>query len=93
MSFELRFDKKKRAFTLSNGQYKYSNTVNDEVIKIVTLNTLPIQRRLYFCKDGFEKYIAERALSWREISANNARLLCWYGRPNSKKTTPRHYNS
>ena len=35
MSFELRFDKKKRAFTLSNGQYEYSNIVNDEVIKIV----------------------------------------------------------
>lgn len=59
MSFELRMDKKKRAFTLSSGQYEYSNTVNDEVIKIVTLNTLPIQRRLYFCKDGFEKYIVE----------------------------------
>lgn len=58
MSFELRFDKRKRAFTISNEQYEYSNTVNDEVIKIVTLNTLPIQRRLYFCKDGFEKYIA-----------------------------------
>lgn len=58
MSFELRFDKNKRAFTLSNGQYEYSNTVNDEVIKIVTLNTLPIRRRLYFCKVGFEKHIA-----------------------------------
>lgn len=58
MSFELKLDKRKRAFTLLNGQYEYSNTVNDEVIKIVTLNTLPIQRRLYFCKDGFEKSIS-----------------------------------
>ena len=58
MSFELKLDKRKRAFTLLNGQYEYSNTVNDEVIKIVTLNTLPIQRRLYFCKDGFEKFIS-----------------------------------
>lgn len=58
MSFELKLDKRKRAFTLLNGQYEYSNTVNDEVIKIVTLNTLPIQRRLYFCKDGFKKFIS-----------------------------------
>ena len=43
MSFELRLDKKKRAFTLSRGQYEYSNTVNDEVIKIVTLDTLSLR--------------------------------------------------
>ena len=48
MSFELRIDKNKRAFTLSNRQYEYSNTINDEVIKIVTLNTLPLRRRLCF---------------------------------------------
>ena len=47
MSFELRFDKKKRAFTLSSEQYEYLNTVNDEVIKIVTVNTLSLRRRLF----------------------------------------------
>lgn len=46
MSFELRIDKNKRAFTLSNGQYEYSNTVNDEVIKIVTLDTISLRRRM-----------------------------------------------
>lgn len=46
MSFELRFDKKKRAFTLSNGQYEYSNTVDDEVIKIVSINTSSLRRRM-----------------------------------------------
>ncbi len=50
MSFELRVDKSKRAFTLSEEQYEYSNTVNDEIIKIVTLNTLPLRRRMYFTK-------------------------------------------
>lgn len=51
MSFELRIDKNKRAFTLSEEQYEYSNTVNDEVIKIVTLNTLPLRRRMCFTKE------------------------------------------
>lgn len=46
MSFELRMDKKKRAFTLSGGQYEYSNTVNDEVIKIVTINISFLRRRM-----------------------------------------------
>lgn len=54
MSFELRIDKNKRAFTLSNGQYEYSNTVNDEVIKIVTLDTLPLRRRLYFTQEHLD---------------------------------------
>lgn len=54
MSFELRIDKNKRAFTLSNGQYEYSNSVNDEVIKIVTLDTLPLRRRLYFTQDHID---------------------------------------
>lgn len=54
MSFELHFDKKKRAFKLSNGQYEYSNTVNDEVIKIVTLNTLSLRRRLFITKENFD---------------------------------------
>ena len=54
MSFELRLDKKKRAFTLSNGQYEYSNTVNDEVIKIVTLDTISLRRRLFFTKEHIE---------------------------------------
>ena len=47
MSFELRLDKKKRVFTLSSGQYEFSNTVNDEVIKIVTVNSLSLRRRLF----------------------------------------------
>lgn len=51
MSFELRLDKKKRAFILSNGQYEYSNTVNDEIIKIVTLDTISLRRRLFFTKE------------------------------------------
>lgn len=54
MSFELRMDKKKRAFTLSNGQYEYSNTVNDEVIKIVTLNTLSLRRRLCITRENVD---------------------------------------
>ena len=54
MSFELRFDKKKRAFTLSSGQYEYSNTVNDEVIKIVTVNTLSLRRRIFFTKEHLD---------------------------------------
>ena len=54
MSFELRLDKKKRAFTLSSGQYEYSNTVNDEVIKIVTLDTISLRRRLFFTKEHIE---------------------------------------
>ncbi len=51
MPFELRIDKNKRAFTLSNGQYEYSNSVNDEVIKIVTLDTIPLRRRMCFTQD------------------------------------------
>lgn len=54
MSFELRIDKNKKAFTLSNGQYEYSNTVNDEVIKIITLDTLPLRRRLYFTQEHLD---------------------------------------
>lgn len=54
MSFELRIDKNKRAFTLSNGQYEYSNSVNDEVIKIVTLDTLPLRRRMYFTQEHLD---------------------------------------
>lgn len=54
MSFELRFDKKKRAFTLSGGQHEYSNTVNDEVIKIVTFDTISLRRRLFFTKEHIE---------------------------------------
>ena len=46
MSFELRMEKKKRAFTLSSGQYEYSDTVNDEVIKIVTINISSLRRRM-----------------------------------------------
>ena len=53
MSFELRIDKK-RAFTLSNGQYEYSNTVNDEVIKIVTLDTIPLRRRMCFTQEHID---------------------------------------
>lgn len=51
MSFELVIDKKKRAFTLSKGQYEYSSLVNDEIIKIVTLNVLPLRRRLIISKE------------------------------------------
>ena len=51
MSLELRLDKKKRAFTLTSGQYEYSNTVNDEIIKIVTLDTLSLRRRLYITRE------------------------------------------
>lgn len=54
MPFELRIDKNKRAFTLSNGQYEYSNTVNDEVIKIVTLNTKPLRRRICITKEHLD---------------------------------------
>lgn len=54
MSFELRLDKKKRVFTLSSGQYEYSNTVNDEVIKIVTLNTLSLRRRLCITRENVD---------------------------------------
>lgn len=54
MSFELRIDKNKRAFTLSNGQYEYSNTINDEVIKIVTLDTIPFRRRMFFTQDHID---------------------------------------
>lgn len=54
MSFELRMDKKKRAFTLSNGQYEYSNTVNDEVIKIVTLDLISLRRRIFFTKEHID---------------------------------------
>ena len=54
MSFELRMDKKKRVFTLSSGQYEYSNTVNDEVIKIVTLDTISLRRRIFFTKEHID---------------------------------------
>lgn len=54
MSFELRFDKKKRVFTLSSEQYEYSNTVNDEVIKIVTFNTLSLRRRLCITRENID---------------------------------------
>lgn len=54
MSFELRMDKKKRAFTLSSGQYEYSNTVNDEVIKIVTFDMIPLRRRLYITRENVD---------------------------------------
>ena len=54
MSFELRLDKKKRAFTLSRGQYEYSNTVNDEVIKIVTLDTLSLRRRICITREHID---------------------------------------
>lgn len=51
MSFELVIDKKKRAFTLSKGQYEYTNSVNAEIIKIVTLNVVPLRRRLIISKE------------------------------------------
>ena len=54
MSFELIMDKKKRAFTLSSGQYEYSDTVNDEVIKIVTLNTLSLRRRIFITRENVD---------------------------------------
>lgn len=54
MSFELRIDKNKRAFTLSRGQYEYSNSVNDEVIKIVTFDTIPLRRRMCFTQDHID---------------------------------------
>lgn len=54
MSFELRLDKKKRVFTLSSGQYEYSNTVNDEVIKIVTLDTISLRRRLCITRENID---------------------------------------
>lgn len=54
MSFELRMDKKKRAFALSSGQYEYSNTVNDEVIKIVSINTSSLRRRMYITQEHIE---------------------------------------
>lgn len=54
MSFELRFDKNKKVFTLSSGQYEYSNTVNDEVIKIVTLDTLSLRRRMCFTQEHLD---------------------------------------
>lgn len=54
MSFELRMDKKKRAFTLSSGQYEYSNTVNDEVIKIVSINTSSLRRRMCITRENVD---------------------------------------
>lgn len=54
MSFELRLDKKKRAFALSSGQYEYSNTVNDEIIKIVTLDLISLRRRIFFTKEHID---------------------------------------
>ena len=54
MSFELRMDKKKRVFTLSGGQYEYSNTVNDEVIKIVTINTSSLRRRMFITRENVD---------------------------------------
>lgn len=54
MSFELRLDKKKRAFTFSSGQYEYSNTVNDEVIKIVTINISSLRRRIFITRENVD---------------------------------------
>ena len=54
MSFELRMDKKKRAFTLSSGQYEYSNTVNDEVIKIGSINTSSLRRRMFITRENVD---------------------------------------
>ena len=54
MSFELRMDKKKRVFTLSNGQYEYSNAVNDEVIKIVTINISFLRRRMCITREHID---------------------------------------
>lgn len=54
MSFELRMDKKKRVFTLSGGQYEYSNTVNDEVIKIVTINISSLRRRMFITRENVD---------------------------------------
>ena len=54
MSFELRMDKKKRVFTLSGGQYEYSNTVNDEVIKIVTINISFLRRRMCITREHID---------------------------------------
>lgn len=54
MSFELRLDKKKRVFTLSNGQYEYSNTVNDEVIKIDTLDTMSLRKRMCITQEHLD---------------------------------------
>lgn len=62
MPFELRIDKNKRVFTLSSEQYEYSNSVNDEVIKIVTIDTIPFRRRMYFTQEHLDhkyKYLKE----------------------------------
>lgn len=73
MSFELVIDKKKKAFTLSKGQYEYSNSVNDEIIKIVTLNLLPLRRRLIISKEHTDykyKYLEksiDEIIEWLSI--------------------------
>lgn len=73
MSFELVIDKKKRAFTLSKGQYEYSSSVNDEIIKIVTLNVLPLRRRLHITREPVDykyKYLEENIdeiIEWLSI--------------------------
>lgn len=54
MPFELRIDKNKRAFTLSSEQYEYSNTINDEVIKIVTIDTIPFRRRMCITREHLD---------------------------------------
>lgn len=54
MSFELRMDKKKRAFILSNGQYEYSSIVNDEIIKIVTINISSLRRRMCITRENVD---------------------------------------
>lgn len=73
MSFELRIDKNKRAFTLSRGQYEYSNSVNDEVIKIVTFNALPLRRRMYFTQEHIDykyEYLKENINEIIELLSN-----------------------
>lgn len=39
---------------MSSEQYEYSNTVNDEVIKIVTFNTLSLRRRLCITRENID---------------------------------------
>ena len=39
---------------MSSGQYEYSNTVNDEVIKVVTIDTLSLRRRLCITRENVD---------------------------------------
>lgn len=64
MCFELKFNENKKVFTLSQGQYEYTNTVNDEIISIAGLNILPFRRRIYF--DKGKKYNKECVLDLLE---------------------------